>query len=75
MQPPWAAHHIGMVAGLESIAAIAMSEKTTPLPSRPTATMPFGWFVRADWRRAFAEIASAAATGSGVAAVAFVIMG
>jgi hypothetical protein len=31
--------------------------------------------VRADWRRAFAEIASAAATGSGVAAVAFVIMG
>ncbi|MEA2720342.1 MAG: hypothetical protein QOJ39_2206 [Candidatus Eremiobacteraeota bacterium] len=75
MQPPWAAHHIGMVAGLESIAAIAMRENTTPLPRTATAVMAVGRSVRMALRRAVLAIAVAAATGSGVAAVAFVIMG
>jgi hypothetical protein len=75
MQPPWAAHHIGMVAGLESIAAIAMRENTTPLPSMATAAIPLPFSVLSVRRRAVLAIAVAAATGSGVAAVAFVIMG
>ena len=74
MQPPWAAHHIGIVAGLVSIAVIAIREKITPLPRRATAAVPLRLSVAAALRRAVCAIASAAATGSEVAAVAFVIM-
>jgi len=42
MQPPWAAHHIGMVAGLLIIAAIAIREKMMPLPRSAMAAIPLG---------------------------------